>query len=69
MDLPILSEVEWRAPAWAIARWIALMEDLLDLDMYSEEALDIKDQIKSLPNFPLNTDTQTLINIVNTTAN
>ena len=67
-DDSINREVEWRAPGWAIERWMDLMEDLLDLDMDSSEAMDLKDQIRCLPNFPPDTDEYTLITVVNTTV-
>jgi hypothetical protein len=62
-------QVEWRAPSWAIKRWAAIVETLEDLDEHSEEALTLRDEIRSLPNFPLNTTTSDLIYIVNTTIN
>ena len=45
-------EFEWRLPRWAFERFNEYVIRLEDLDPTSEEAYAIKDEIRSLPNFP-----------------
>lgn len=43
---------EWRTPSWALDKFRRLAIELDDLDPDSEIAHAIRDEIRSLPNYP-----------------
>ena len=60
---------EWRLPRWAFERFNEAVIRLDDLDPNSDEYAAIKDEIRSLPNFPQQAyDEQDLIYITVTSV-
>lgn len=55
-DTPVETVIEWRLPMWAALRFEELLNQLERVEDDSDEAYALKDEIRSLPGFPHNTD-------------
>jgi len=58
----------WRMPQWAYNEFLALVEELDNWDPDSDYAMDLKDRIRSLPNFPYQAGEDDLIRYEITTV-
>ena len=53
---PVRRHIVWRLPLWAFERFKALLDQLELVEDDSDEANALKDELRSLPGFPLDND-------------
>lgn len=51
-----MAELTWRIERWAYERFMELVATLGNFETESDEAYAIRDEIRSLPGFPLDND-------------
>ena len=60
-DVTSPNEYLWRLPQWAENKFVRLMDELQPLAADEDQAYALRDEIRSLPGFPPNSESYSLI--------